>query len=96
VSDYTFADGFASLNTLSTVGSFLLGVSTLAFLWNLWRTQRTPRTDVGDDSWGFGSSLEWATSSPPPHHNFTRVPRIRSHRPAYDLHHGASRPRSIE
>jgi cytochrome c oxidase subunit 1 len=31
--------------------------------------------------------LEWATSSPPPRHNFTSLPRIRSERPAFELHH---------
>ena len=40
-----------------------------------------------DDPWGFGGSLEWATSCPPPRHNFTALPRIRSERPALDLHH---------
>jgi cytochrome c oxidase subunit 1 len=40
-----------------------------------------------DDPWGFGGSLEWATSCPPPRHNFTSIPRIRSERPAFDLHH---------
>ncbi|MCY1159600.1 MAG: ctaD, partial [Citricoccus sp.] len=29
----------------------------------------------------------WATSCPPPRHNFTSLPRIRSERPALDLHH---------
>ena len=38
-----------------------------------------------DDPWGFGNSLEWATSCPPPRHNFTSLPRIRSERPAFDL-----------
>ncbi|MEO8851108.1 MAG: cytochrome ubiquinol oxidase subunit I, partial [Allobranchiibius sp.] len=30
---------------------------------------------------------EWATSCPPPRHNFDSIPRIRSERPAFDLHH---------
>ncbi|WP_344382802.1 hypothetical protein, partial [Streptomyces thermolineatus] len=29
----------------------------------------------------------WATSCPPPRHNFSRLPRIRSESPAFDLHH---------
>ena len=42
-------------------------------------------------------SLEWATSCPPPLRNFDRMPRIRSERPAFDLHfpeyaQGSSRP----
>ena len=40
-----------------------------------------------DDPWGWGRSLEWATSCPPPRHNFTSIPRIRSEAPAFDLHH---------
>ena len=40
-----------------------------------------------DDPWGYGRSLEWATSCPPPRHNFLELPRIRSERPAFDLHY---------
>ena len=40
-----------------------------------------------DDPWGWGRSLEWATSCPPPRHNFETLPRIRSESPAFDLHH---------
>jgi cytochrome c oxidase subunit 1 len=42
---------------------------------------------IGDDPWGYGNSLEWATSCPAPRHNFTSIPRIRSERPAFDLHY---------
>jgi cytochrome c oxidase subunit 1 len=42
---------------------------------------------TADDPWGFGNSLEWATSSPPPRHNFTAIPRIRSERPAFEAHY---------
>lgn len=85
--DYLDADGFTSLNTVSTIGAFLLGASTLPFLYNVWWTHRyAPKVDV-DDPWGFGRSMEWATSCPPPRHNFDSVPRIRSESPAFDLHH---------
>ena len=40
-----------------------------------------------DDPWGNARSLEWATSCPPPRHNFVTIPRIRSERPAFDLHY---------
>ncbi|GLW07212.1 putative cytochrome c oxidase subunit 1-beta [Microtetraspora sp. NBRC 13810] len=85
--DYSAVDGFTTLNMFSSVGSFLLGASTLVFLYNVYWTHRhAPRVSV-DDPWGFGNSLEWATSCPPPRHNFTSLPRIRSERPAFDLHY---------
>ncbi|MGH3985621.1 MAG: cytochrome ubiquinol oxidase subunit I, partial [Pseudonocardiaceae bacterium] len=39
---------------------------------------------------------EWATSCPPPRPNFTELPRIRSERPAFELHypHMAARMRA--
>jgi cytochrome c oxidase subunit 1 len=83
-SDYLEEWGFTTLNQVSTVGSFLLAASTLPFLWNVWKTRLAPKVAV-DDPWGWGNSLEWATSSPPPRHNFTSLPRIRSERPAFDL-----------
>ncbi|MEU3462361.1 cytochrome c oxidase subunit I [Streptomyces sp. NPDC006733] len=85
--DYLAADGFTTLNTISTIGAFLLGMSTLPFVYNVWKTARYGvRVDV-DDPWGFGRSLEWATSCPPPRHNFVTLPKIRSESPAFDLHH---------
>ena len=38
--------------------------------------------------------MEWATSCPPPRHNFNSLPRIRSERPAFDLHHPQAAPPS--
>ncbi|AWK08413.1 cytochrome c oxidase subunit I [Streptomyces spongiicola] len=91
--DYLAADGFTALNTVSTVGAFLLGASTLPFLYNVWKTQRYAGKVTVDDPWGFGRSLEWATSCPPPRHNFTTIPRVRSESPAFDLHHPEFAPR---
>ena len=85
--DYMPEDGFTFMNQISTAGSVLLALSTLPFLWNVYITQRKAPQVLADDPWGFGNSLEWATSSPPPRHNFTSIPRIRSERPAFDLHH---------
>ncbi|MFB9675511.1 aa3-type cytochrome oxidase subunit I [Streptosporangium vulgare] len=96
--DYSAYDGFTGLNLISSIGAFLLGASTLPFIYNLWHTaRRAPRVTV-DDPWGFGNSLEWATSCPPPRHNFTSIPNIRSERPAFDLHHPrvAIQPRQLD
>jgi len=85
--DYLPEDGFTTMNQISTFGAFLLGASTLFFIWNVYITWRNaPKVEVADP-WGYGNSLEWATSCPPPRHNFTSLPRIRSERPAFDLHH---------
>ena len=87
IADYLPGEDFTFLNQVSTVGAFLLGVSMLPFLWNVYKSHKTaPRVTV-DDPWGWGRSLEWATSCPPPRHNFTKLPRIRSEAPAFDLHH---------
>ena len=84
--DYLATDGFTTLNTVSTIGSFLLALSMIPFMINVWISRNSPKVTV-DDPWGYGASLEWATSCPPPRHNFTSIPRIRSERPAFDLHY---------
>ena len=87
VADYGPNDGFTTLNTFSTIGAFLLGASQLIFFYNVIRSYRHGELAGSDDPWGYGNSLEWATSCPPPRHNFTSLPRIRSERPAFDLHY---------
>jgi cytochrome c oxidase subunit 1 len=84
---YLVEDGFTWMNQLSTVGSMILAVSMIPFLFNVWWTKRNAPMVGVNDPWGYGRSLEWATSSPPPRHNFTSIPRIRSESPAFDLNH---------
>ncbi|WPB93180.1 aa3-type cytochrome oxidase subunit I [Streptomyces malaysiensis] len=93
--DYLAADGFTTLNTVSTIGSFLLGLSTLPFLYNVWRTGKYGKQVGVDDPWGWGRSLEWATACPPPRHNFLTLPKIRSESPAFDLHHPEIVPQEV-
>ncbi len=87
VADYAADEGLDFMNLLSSAGAFLVGASMLFLIWNLWSSLRKGRP-AGDDPWG-GHTLEWATSSPPPHHNFTELPPIRSERPVWDLRHAA-------
>jgi cytochrome c oxidase subunit 1 len=82
--DYLESDGFTTLNMISTVGAFILGLSTLPFIWNLFKSWKAGRIVETNDPWGYGGSLEWATSCPPPLRNFDRLPRIRSERPVFD------------
>ena len=84
---YLPEDGLTWMNQLSTIGSAILAISMVPFFVNVYLTARTaPRVTV-NDPWGHGRSLEWATSCPPPRHNFTSIPRIRSESPAFDLNH---------
>jgi cytochrome c oxidase subunit I len=85
--DYLPMDDFETLNIVSTAGAAILGISTFFFIWNVFKTWKTAPKVTVDDPWGWSGSLEWATSCPPPRHNFTSLPRIRSERPAFDLHH---------
>jgi cytochrome c oxidase subunit 1 len=85
--DYLPSDGFTFLNTFSTIGSFVLGASMLPFIYNLYHSYRFGELATENDPWGHGNSLEWATTCPPPRHNFLSMPRIRSERPAFEAHY---------
>ena len=84
---YLTSDGFGWGNMLSTVGSIVLALSFIPFVWNIYYTHRKGVKTTLNDPWGYGRSLEWATASPFPRHNFTSIPRIRSESPAFDLNH---------
>ncbi|MHA2787639.1 aa3-type cytochrome oxidase subunit I [Corynebacterium sp. S7] len=85
--DYLDSDGFTLFNQISTVFSLVVGLSVIPFIWNMFKSWRYGEVVTVDDPWGYGNSLEWATSCPPPRHNFTSLPRIRSERPAFELHY---------
>jgi cytochrome c oxidase subunit 1 len=88
VANYPYLPHLATtLNDISSISAFVLGASTLLFIYNIYWTHKNAPSVTADDPWGFANSLEWATSCPPPRHNFTSIPRIRSERPAFDLHY---------
>src|SRR5436305_461638 len=66
-------------NMLSTVGSFVIAVSTLIFLYNIVRSLRRGAV-AGPNPWN-AWTLEWLTPSPPPAYNFATIPTVRSRRP---------------
>jgi cytochrome c oxidase subunit 1 len=91
VADYGEATGWGPLNLVSSAGAAVLILGTLPFLAAIVLALRRPATAPADP-WG-GSSLEWATASPPPEHDFDSLPPIRSFRPVFDARHaGSSEP----
>ena len=80
-----FAQRDPALLDWASVGALLIGISTLLFVVNVIVAYRRPII-AGDNPWD-ASSLEWFTSSPPPHHNFVALPPIRSERPVWDYNH---------
>jgi cytochrome c oxidase subunit I len=84
---YTYPDlpGWGLLNMISTIGALLTGVATLIFIYNMIISLRNGKP-AGDNPWD-AWTLEWATTSPPPPHNFDQLPPVRSHRPLWDLAH---------
>ena len=79
---YPAGMGWDALNMLSTIGSFILAISLIMFLVNGWLSLRGGKI-AGANPWD-ASSLEWATSSPPPPYNFAHVPTVSSRTPLWD------------
>ena len=85
--DYLPSDGFTTLNTVSTIGSFVLGGSLLPFVWNVFKSYRYGQVDHGRRPVGLrqlarvGHQLSAAAAQ------LHRLPRIRSERPAFELHY---------
>ena len=64
------------------IGSYVMGLGILIFVFNVIKSRHGRR--AGNDPW-LADTLEWYTTSPPPPHNFDRLPYITSARPIRDL-----------
>jgi cytochrome c oxidase subunit 1 len=80
--DYSPDSGWTEYNFAATIGAFLIATAVLVFIVNFVRSAAR-REPAGDDPWE-GNTLEWATTSPPPVHNFMRIPVVESLRPVRD------------
>jgi cytochrome c oxidase subunit 1 len=84
IADYPRDAGWSTLNLLETIGAFVIALAVAVFLVNVVVSSRR-RVPAGPDPWD-GATLEWATSSPPPPHNFdVALPPVRSYAPLFDL-----------
>ena len=70
----TYADKFANLNLFISIMSWMLGLSTLIFIYNIVTSWRGGTRAVGNP-WR-ALTLEWQVSSPPPIFNFDEVPTV--------------------
>ena len=84
--------GFETLNQVETVGAFILALSFLVFLINIFKTSRGPR-NAPADPWN-GATLEWAIPSPPQEWNFNEVPVVHGRDPLWEAkrQHGGPMP----
>ena len=73
---YTYAEnmGWELSNLAATTGGFLIAVSVLVFLANVYISSRR-KIIAGGDPWD-ARTLEWSISSPPPHYNFVDLPKV--------------------
>jgi heme/copper-type cytochrome/quinol oxidase subunit 3 len=77
--------GWEPWNLASTIGGYVLAAGVLVLIVNIVRSLFAGRR-AGDDPWD-AWTLEWSTTSPPPHFNFSALPLVRGPRPLWDLKH---------
>jgi len=70
--------GFDTMNVVSTIGAFLMGIGTILLLVNIVITS-FKKKDAANDPWEDGRSLEWSIPSPPPEYNFKQIPLVRGY-----------------
>ena len=86
--NYTYPEGMGwdFWNLVSTLGAFLLGIATLIFVHNFFRSLRKGEP-AGDDPWD-GRTLEWSIPSPPPEYNFAVIPTVHGRDAFWEQKHG--------
>ncbi|MBU1678660.1 MAG: cytochrome c oxidase subunit I, partial [Bacteroidetes bacterium] len=78
---YDYLPQFADLQLISTIGSWLMGLTLILIITNIVSAIIKGKKSE-ENPWG-GVTLEWHTSSPPPLENFEVIPEVK-HEP-YDF-----------
>jgi cytochrome c oxidase subunit I+III len=73
---------WGTMNLIASVGAILMVLGPLVFIINAFRS-RWVGSLAGDNPWN-ASTLEWATSSPPPNCNFFAPPTVSSRDPLWE------------
>ncbi len=82
IATYGAGLGWEFWNFVATVGAFIISAGMTLFVLNIMKSLRNGEA-AGDNPWE-GWTLEWATTSPPPAHNFDGLPPINSRRPLWN------------
>ncbi len=73
--------GWGLWNMVATIGAYTIATGMLVFVINFFRSLSQPAT-APDNPWD-GATLEWATSSPPPEHDFDVIPDVHDRDPLW-------------
>jgi cytochrome c oxidase subunit 1 len=71
---YTHLKGLQGMNEFMTISLFVLGAAQVILVLNFFLSMRRGAV-AGDNPW-HSNTLEWQTSSPPPHENFHEMPTV--------------------
>ena len=71
----TYDAEFTELNEFISITAILFGLVQLIFVYNVFYSYKNGE-EADDNPWD-GWSLEWATSSPPPHNSFVEIPTLK-------------------
>jgi cytochrome c oxidase subunit 1 len=75
IADYP--DAYAGWNVISSIGSYVFFAGLIVFFYAMAMAFRRKEA-AGDNPWGQGATtLEWTLPSPPPFHQFEKLPRIK-------------------